>query len=475
MRKTLEEHYGVSKAVLDLGDQAEARCQEVFQTLEDQSSYWELRLLQAFQEEKFSTPCLGPTTGYGTDDLGREALERILARALGAEKTLLRMQFSSGTHVLATCLRGLLRPGNELLVASGEVYDTLHATIGENSYAKAVAAMEAAAAGKAIPAPSADPALTGSSASDTNAPLASASPSQSPHRTAFTRSGDVCSLEDQGVSCRLIPLKDNRHLDLEATLAAVNEHTGLFYIQKSRGYSTRPTLTNEEIHDFCEALRKAHPDIPIMVDNCYGEFINPHYPMMGADIIAGSLIKNAGGGIARTGAYVAGKATLVDLVSMAFTASNVGGEIGPSLGCNREIGLGLFLAPRTVLQAVKTAVFTASLFDLADYGTSPAFNDPRNDIVEAVQLGTEEKLIAFVQAIQKAAPVDSMYAPIPAPQAGYDCQIIMASGSFTSGSSIELSADGPMREPYQVFMQGALTYTCGKLGALLALDAVQGL
>lgn len=474
MRKTLEEHYGVSKAVLGLGDKAEARCQEVFRTLEDQSSYWELRLLQAFQDEKFTTACLGPTTGYGTDDLGREALERILARALGAEKTLLRMQFSSGTHVLATCLRGLLRPGNELLVASGEVYDTLHATIGENSYAKAVAAMEAAAGQPSLtsgtdlastkgPAPSSDPGSTSESAS------------YGTHQTAFTRTGDVCSLEDQGVSCRLIPLKDNRHLDLEATLAAVNERTGLFYIQKSRGYSTRPTLTNEEIHDFCEALRKAHPDIPIMVDNCYGEFINPNYPMMGADIIAGSLIKNAGGGIARTGAYVAGKAALVDLVSMAFTASNVGGEIGPSLGCNREIGLGLFLAPRTILQAVKTAVFTASLFDLAGYGTSPAFNDPRNDIVEAVQLGTEEKLIAFVQAIQKAAPVDSMYAPIPAPQAGYDCQIIMASGSFTSGSSIELSADGPMREPYQVFMQGALTYTCGKLGALLALDAVQAL
>lgn len=363
------------------------------------------------QDAGVAESTFGSSTGYGYSDPGRKQLERCYAAAMDAEDAIVRIQFSSGTHVLAVCLRGLLLPGDEVIFATGQPYDTLLDTL---EY-----------------------------------------------------------LRRRQVKVTVIDLQDGK-VNEERLKGKISAQTSLVYIQKSRGYDLRETFKNTEIKVVCDLVKSQSPDINIMVDNCYGEFTEDHEPSFyGADLIAGSLIKNPGAGIATSGGYIAGKQELLDKVAEAMTAPGVGRHIGPQLGFSRSLLQGLYFAPQVVGEALKGAVHAARLFELAGYEVSPSAEAVRGDIVQAVNLGKAEKLIAFCEAVQKAAPVDSFVTPIPAPMPGYDCDIIMASGSFVQGSSIELSADGPIREPYTVFLQGGLNFANARLGALLALDAVR--
>jgi len=363
------------------------------------------------QDAGVSENAFGNNTGYGYSDSGRDQLERSFAAALNAEDAIVRLQFSSGTHVLATCLLGLLSPGDEVIFAAGRPYDTLLDTL---QYLR-------------------------------------------------ERQIDVVELD----------LTPSGKVDEEALLARLSPRTRLVYIQKSRGYDLRETLLSQEIGRVCCLVQQERSGIWTMVDNCYGEFSEDYEPTYyGADLIAGSLIKNPGAGIAPSGGYIAGKSELLERISYAMTAPGVGRHIGPQLGYSRILMQGLYFGPLVVAEAMKGAVHAASLFKRAGYRVSPAPEATRGDIVQVIKLESEAKLIAFCEAIQKAAPVDSYVKPIPSPMPGYDCDIIMASGSFIQGSSIELSADGPLRTPYAVFLQGGLNFTNCRLGALLALEAV---
>ncbi len=405
------ELFAVSDETLLLSQQALMDCAEVFAGIESGVQRRQLKLIKAMQDAGVAESAFGSTTGYGYSDPGREQLERCFAAAMDAEDAIVRIQFSSGTHVLAVCLLGLLLPGDEVIFAAGAPYDTLLDTL---EY-----------------------------------------------------------LRRHQVKVTVIDLKDGK-IDQQRLAEAISARTDLVYIQKSRGYDLRETLLNSEIKEICDLVKSQRSDVNIMVDNCYGEFTEDHEPSYyGADLIAGSLIKNPGAGIAPSGGYIAGKEELLDKAASAMTAPGVGRHIGPQLGFGRTLLQGLYFAPQVVGEALKGAVHAARLFELAGFKVSPSPVAERGDIVQAINLGTSEKLIAFCEAIQKAAPIDSFVTPIPAPMPGYDCDIIMASGSFVQGSSIELSADGPLREPYAVFLQGGLNFANARLGALLALDAVR--
>jgi cystathionine beta-lyase family protein involved in aluminum resistance len=405
------ELFAVSDDTLRLSQQALTDCREPFDGIEARVQRRQLKLIKAMQDAGVAESAFGSSTGYGYSDPGREQLERCYAAAMDAEDAIVRIQFSSGTHVLAVCLRGLLLPGDEVIFATGQPYDTLLDTL---EY-----------------------------------------------------------LRRRQVKVTVIDLQDGK-VNEERLKGKISAQTSLVYIQKSRGYDLRETFKNTEIKVVCDLVKSQSPDINIMVDNCYGEFTEDHEPSFyGADLIAGSLIKNPGAGIATSGGYIAGKQELLDKVAEAMTAPGVGRHIGPQLGFSRSLLQGLYFAPQVVGEALKGAVHAARLFELAGYEVSPSAEAVRGDIVQAVNLGKAEKLIAFCEAVQKAAPVDSFVTPIPAPMPGYDCDIIMASGSFVQGSSIELSADGPIREPYTVFLQGGLNFANARLGALLALDAVR--
>ena len=405
------ELFGVSNESLLLSQRALADCAVDFAGIEARVQRRQLRLIKAMQDAGVAESAFGSNTGYGYSDPGREQLERCFAAVMDAEDAIARIQFSSGTHVLAVCLLGLLLPGEEVIFATGAPYDTLLDTL---EY-----------------------------------------------------------LRNRGVRVTVIDLEDGK-VDQQRLSEEISARTGLVYIQKSRGYDLRETLLNAEIKLICDLVKSQRATIDIMVDNCYGEFTEDYEPTFyGADLVAGSLIKNPGAGIAPSGGYIAGRGDLLDKVAEAMTAPGVGRHIGPQLGFSRILLQGLYFAPQVVGEALKGAVHAARLFELAGYKVSPSTNAVRGDIVQTVNLGTAEKLIAFCEAIQKAAPIDSYVTPIPAPMPGYDCDIIMASGSFIQGSSIELSADGPIREPYAVFLQGGLNFANARLGALLALDAVK--
>ena len=350
------------------------------------------------------------STGYAYDDIGRDTLEAIWADICGADKALFRTQFCSGTHALASVLFGVLRPGDELLAAAGAPYDTMQSIIGSNRVTPG-------------------------------------------------------SLRDWGIAYREIPLLHGR-VDEEGLLAAINDKTRMVLIQRSRGYSLRAPLAVEDIERLCSRIKAVKADCICFVDNCYGEFVETKEPTQaGADIMAGSLIKNPGGGIAPTGGYATGRGDLVDLAAGRLTAPGIGGEVGSSLGASRLLYQGLFMAPHVVAQAVKSAVFAAAFFSLLGYETSPAADEFRTDIIQAITLQTPEKMVAFCQALQQYSPVDSHVKPIPSGMPGYDDAVVMAGGTFVQGASIELSADGPLRPPYAVYLQGALAFE----HALLAL------
>lgn len=416
---------GVSEAVWERSQQALASLKDAFAALDAATERRSLRVLLALQRAGLTEASLGGSSGYGYDDAGRSALETAYADYFRCEAALVRSQFSSGTQVLATCLRGLLRPGDEVLIGSGMVYDTIRGTFG----------LDARFQGK-----------------------------------------NLGSLPDFGVQVRIIPLTAEEKLDIPAILAALTPASKMLYLQKSRGYESRRSLSSQELGEAAAAVHKLRPDLIVMADNCYGEMCDAEEPTAyGVDICAGSLIKNPGAGIANRGAYVCGKRELVDLVAQAMTAVGVGGEIGPSMGETRSLAKAFFLSPQIVREALKGAMHAAALLQAAGIPVHPGPLEERHDIVDWIQLNTPERLIAFCEEIQFASPVDASFAPIPAPMPGYDCDIIMASGSFVAGSSIELSCDGPLRPPYAAYLQGGLHFSQSRLAVMRALGRLQAM
>ncbi len=408
-------YFDIDQKLQELSGRVEEKIASRLKEIEKIQRYNQQKMLAAFQRAGVSESHFAGSTGYGYGDRGREVLDQVYADALGAEDALVRWNFVSGTHTLTVALFGLLRPGDKMLCLTGTPYDTIQGVIGMN--------------GREEPG----------------------------------------SLKEFGISYEQVELLPDGTPDYAAIESAVSSSYKMVYIQRSRGYSLRPSLTVEEIGKMAELVRRKAPGCIIMVDNCYGEFTQREEPASyGADLMAGSLIKNPGGGIAPTGGYLAGKKELVELCAYRLTTPGTGRELGCTLGQSRELFLGAFHAPHVAGEAVKTAVYAAGLFSELGYGVSPGPEEKRGDIVQVVKLGAREALIAFCRGVQKGAPVDSFVVPEPSPMPGYDSDVIMAAGAFTLGSSIELSADAPLREPYAVWMQGGLNYHSGQLGILLA-------
>lgn len=416
MNQKINNLFGIDSRILELAEKAEKNCSEAFRRIESIAEYNGAKVLKAFADNKVSEPCFYGSTGYGYGDLGRETIDKVYAQIMGTEDALVRHNFVSGTHALSVALFGVLRTGDKLVSITGKPYDTLEEVIG----------------------------LSGK---DGNG-----------------------SLKDYGVLYGQVDLNENGSPKLDEITEAVKS-AKVAYIQRSRGYSLRPAFTVSDIEKMVKAVRKSNPDAIIMVDNCYGEFVEECEPTnVGADIIIGSLIKNAGGGIARTGGYIAGRADLIELCSYRLTCVGMGKEVGCTLDMNREMLLGLFFAPDVVANALKTSCFAIELFNMIGFECSPERDAARGDIITAVKLGSEELLTAFCQGIQKGAPVDSFVTPEAWDMPGYTSKVIMAAGAFTMGASIELSADAPVREPFAVWMQGGITYTSGKIGVMLAMQ-----
>lgn len=412
------EKLGISKETLDYVEEKEQLVKEEFKKIEEIEGYYSLKVLSAFNKYEINEGCFNSTTGYGYNDLGREKIEKVFAEVLGGESALVRSQFISGSHALNVTFFALLRPGDLLLSISGTPYDTLHEVIGIK---------------------------------ENNSSLAS-----------FGIKYDEIDLIDNDFDYKKIEeyLKKNKVKVIE--------------IQRSKGYSTRNSITIDKIEEVIKLIKSINKDIIVMVDNCYCEFVEKKTPLeVGADIIVGSLIKNLGGGIAPNGAYIVGRKDLVSLAGERLTLPGEGMEVGPTLGINKSILQGLFMAPSVVASSLKIAVLTAKCLEDMGYEVSPKYNEQRADIVENIVFNDPDKLIAYTQGIQSASPIDSNSLPIPAPMPGYDDEIIMASGSFTQGSSIELSCDGPLRKPYIAYQQGGLTYVYGKIGVAAAIDALK--
>ena len=405
--------------VYEMAQRAQVRISPRFAQIDALAEENTRRVMEAFQDNKVSEACFAGTTGYGYDDLGRETLDKIYAQVFGAEAALVRIGFVNGTHALTTAMFALAKPGETILAVTGMPYDTL--------------------------------------------------------RTAIGIEGDAYgSLKFYGIHYGQVDLTEAGEPDYEAIAKAVTQPgVSAVMVQRSRGYADRKALTVEEIGKICQTVKKANPAVKVMVDNCYGEFTDVIEPThVGADIIAGSLIKNPGGGLAPTGGYLVGSAELVERAAMRLTTPGIGGECGSTLGNNRLLFQGLFMAPHIVAQALKTAIFCAAMMDELGFESFPGVEEKRSDIIQMVKLGSPENMKRFCLGIQAGAPVDSYVTPEPWPMPGYNCPVIMAAGSFIQGSSIELSADGPIREPYIAYMQGGLTYESGKLGIMMAVSAM---
>lgn len=414
MKNLISDIYNIDERIIELGKKAEENCREAFRRIEQIAEYNGAKVLKAFSDNRVSEPCFYGSTGYGYGDIGREVIDKVFAQALGTEDALVRFNFVSGTHALSVALFGVLRTGDKIVSITGKPYDTLEEVIG----------------------------ISGEKGNG--------------------------SLMDYGVEYGQVDLNSDGSPKLDEITEAV-KGAKVAYIQRSRGYSLRGAFTVDDIGKMVEAAKKGNPDVIVMVDNCYGEFVEEREPSaVGADVIIGSLIKNAGGGIARTGGYIAGRADLVELCSYRLTCVGMGKEVGCTLGMNREMLLGIFFAPEVVASAIKTSAFASELMTMLGFECSPRKDDSRGDIITAIKLGDEEHLTAFCRGIQKGAPVDSFVVPEAWDMPGYSSQVIMAAGAFTNGASIELSADAPIREPFAVWMQGGITYTSGKIGVMLA-------
>ena len=408
-------YFNIDTKLLEASEKAETRAQPYFQKIEEVQRYNQQKMLAAFTRAGVSESHFVGSTGYGYGDRGRDVLDQVYAYAFEAEDALVRHNFVSGTHTLTVALFGMLRPGDKMLCVTGTPYDTIQGVIG----------------------------LPGREESG--------------------------SLKEFGISYEQIDLLPDGTPDYEEMERRISPEFRMIYIQRSRGYSLRPSLFVREIERIAEIAKRKAPECIVMVDNCYGEFVERDEPLThGADIMAGSLIKNPGGGIAPTGGYIAGRKDLVELCSYRLTTPGTGREIGCTLGNNRELFLGAFHAPHVTGEALKTAVFASALFSELGFDVTPRFDEPRADIIQVVMLREKAALVAFCKGVQKGAPVDSFVVPEPSPMPGYDSDVIMAAGAFTLGASIELSADAPLREPYAAWMQGGLNYHSGQLGMLLA-------
>lgn len=397
--------------------QAEQDCAPVFARIEENEMYCTNQVLSAFHDENVATRHFAPTTGYGYDDIGRDTLERIFARLFGAESAIVRPSIACGTAALSLCLFGLLLPGDHLLSATGAPYDTMETVIGTVG----------------------------------NAPG---------------------NLREMKVEYSQVDMcRDQQEIDVDGVLAAIRPNTKVVLIQRSRGYAWRASLMPGDMEKVITAVHKVRPDIFVMVDNCYGMFTTDNEPShFGADVCVGSLIKNAGGGLAPTGAYLVGTNRAIERIEARLTAPGIGREVGSYAASYQPFYQGLFMAPHTVAQAVKTAVLAARTFELLGMKTTPSFDAPRADIIQAIQMETPEMLIAFCQGIQAASPIDASAVPEPWAMPGYTDQVIMAAGTFVSGATTELSADAPIRAPYTAYLQGGLTYIHGKIALISALE-----
>lgn len=408
------------QTLLSLIEDAEREIKPYLERAERVSFVNTSRVLEAFRRHRVSDSLFAGTTGYGYDDAGRDTLERVYADVFGAPDALVRVQYVNGTHAIASALYASLAPGQRLICGTGLPYDTLQGVIG------------------------------------------------------LEKTPRFGSLAAYGVPTTVVPMKAGRP-DLPALLAALTQYpdTGAVFIQRSRGYADRAALSVDAIGELCTEVHSVRPEIAVVVDNCYGEFVEEREPcMVGADLCAGSLIKNPGGGLALCGGYVAGRADLVERAAERLTVPGIGRECGSSLGQNRSLYQGLFLAPHVTVQAMKTAILAAGVFEKLGYAVDPLASDVRHDIIQTIRFGKPEPLLAFMRGVQSGAPVDSFVTPEPWPMPGYTDPVVMAAGAFVQGASIELSADAPMREPYTAYMQGGLTYESGKLGILLAAQAV---
>lgn len=409
---------GISTEVYQMGERILTSLEERFHEIDKIAEHNQLKVLKAMQECKVSEACLLGTTGYGYNDLGRDTLEEVYAKIFETEDALVRPQITCGTHALALALLSNLRPGDELLSPVGKPYDTLEEVIGIR-----------------------------------------------------TSKG---SLAEYGISYRQVELLEKGNFDYEGIKNAINEKTKMVTIQRSKGYQTRPTFSVAQIGELISFIKKIKPDVICMVDNCYGEFVEIIEPsQVGADLVVGSLIKNPGGGLAPIGGYLAGTKEIIENASYRLTSPGLGKEVGASLGILSSFYQGLFLAPTVTAGALKGAIFAANLFEQAGFAVVPDGKESRHDIIQAVTFGSCEGVIAFCEGIQKAAPVDSFVTPEPWDMPGYDNQVIMAAGAFVSGSSIELSADGPIKPPYSVYFQGGLTWNHAKFGILSAYQQVK--
>ncbi|MBO0486336.1 aminotransferase class I/II-fold pyridoxal phosphate-dependent enzyme [Vagococcus fluvialis] len=374
------------------------------------------KVLEAFRNNKLSESHFAPSTGYGYDDIGRDALESIYAEVFKTEAALVRPQIVSGTHAISTALFGVLRPGDELMYITGTPYDTLHEVIG-------------------------------------------------------TAGNGIGSLKEFGVSYQEILLTKTGEVDFEEVEKRISSKTKVIGIQRSRGYDSRPSFTVSQIKEMITFIKKLNPELIVFVDNCYGEFAEIMEPSeVGADLMAGSLIKNPGGGIAKTGGYIVGKKELVEKAGYRLTTPGVGGEGGAMIYSTHEMIQGFFLAPHVVSQAIQGAVFTAALLEEFEIESTPKWNEPRTDLIQLIALGDKEKMISFCQSIQKFSPVDAYVVPIPGFMPGYEDDVIMAAGTFIQGASLELTADGPIREPYKLYVQGGLTYEHVKIAVSHAVN-----
>lgn len=408
-------NFGISKEVLTFCNKILEELQDRFKDYDEIKEYNQLKVINAMQEARLSEAHFAPTTGYGYNDIGREALEKIYANVFNTEDALVRPQITCGTHALGIALAANLRPGDELLSISGKPYDTLEEVIGIR-------------------------------------------PAQG-------------SLKEYGVSYSQVELKENGDFDKDAIKNAINDKTRVIAIQRSKGYMERKTLSPYDIGDIIHFVKDIKPEVIVMVDNCYGEFVNLKEPSdFGADMTVGSLIKNPGGGLAPVGGYIAGTKECVERCSYRLTTPGLGREVGPTLGVTKDMIMGLFMAPSVVNSALKGAVFAAAIYEKLGFKVVPAASEERFDIIQAIQFGNPEGLISFCQGIQAGAPVDSYVVPEPWAMPGYDSDVIMAAGTFVSGASIELSADGPLREPYTAYFQGGLTFEHAKLGIIMSLQ-----
>lgn len=419
-REFLKHMYNIDDEIFNLSEEVLSDIEYKFDELKEIREYNQYKVLNAMQEARLSDQHFNWTTGYGYNDIGREKVEEIYSKVFHTEEALVRPIIVNGTHALSLCVQGLVRPGDEILSITGKPYDTLEGVIGIRE--------------------------------------------------------EKGSLKEYGVTYEQVDFLENGNVDLDGIKNKINNRTKLVMIQRSKGYSWRKSLSIDDIKEAIETVKSVNPNLIVMVDNCYGEFLDTKEPTdVGADVMAGSLIKNPGGGLALTGGYIAGKSDLIEQISYRMTSPGVGKECGLTFGTTRSVLQGFFIAPYIVSQAVMGAIFCSRLFEKLGYDVLPKYDDQRSDIIQCIRLNNADEVVKFCEGIQAAAPVDSYVTPVPWDMPGYESEVIMAAGAFIQGSSIELSADAPIRPPYNVYFQGGLTFDHSKMGALKAVEYINKL